>query len=63
MALKYIVRRIPMKLDRPWPLFCSRSFGVNRVLEPPNKALEPTRPLVTDRAAARSAPAGRVAHL
>src|SRR5205814_1331637 len=32
-------------------------------LKKPNKALEPTRPLVTDRAAARSAPAGRVAHL
>src|SRR5581483_255861 len=29
----------------------------------PNKALEPTRPLVTGRAAARPAPSGRVAHL
>ena len=29
----------------------------------PNKALEPTPPSVTDRAAARSAPAGVVAHL
>ena len=32
-------------------------------LKKPNKALEPTRPAVTDRANARSAPAGRVAHL
>jgi len=31
--------------------------------ETPNKALEPTRPLVTSRAAARLAPSGRVAHL
>ena len=31
--------------------------------DPPNKALEPTRPSVTERAEPRSAPAGRVAHL
>ena len=33
------------------------------VLTGPNKALEPSRPSVTDRADARSAPAARVAHL
>ena len=32
-------------------------------LHSPNKALEPTPPSVTDRANARSAPAGVVAHL
>ncbi len=35
----------------------------NMITRSPNKAMEPTRPNVTDRAGARSAPFGRAAHL
>ena len=38
-------------------------YHVNIKPKRANKALEPTRPLVTGRAAARPAPSGRVAHL
>ena len=39
------------------------TFESKMITRSPNKAMEPTRPNVTDRAGARSAPFGRAAHL
>ena len=59
-----MINRIGSKTGMmPIHIFGALACELESVSAPPNKTLEPTPTAVTDRAAARSAPAVGVAHL
>jgi hypothetical protein len=59
-AISSLVR---VAMAKPFPAIASMTMIEPRLKERANQSLEPTSPSVTDRADARSAPAGAVAHL